>query len=75
MALIEHHTSRNLGVDAYTLCWNQWQIEVIAVMRKEFGAFLPEISLDDVDWPSWQKFFVEGRSPRAAVLRAFERDL
>jgi hypothetical protein len=55
--------------------WNQWQSEVVAVLQRDFRHLLHEISHDDVDWPSWHRFFVEGRSPRAAVMRALERDL
>jgi hypothetical protein len=55
--------------------WSQWQTEVLAVLRGNFEELLQEISLDDVDWPSWHKFFVEGRSPQAAVMRALEQDL
>jgi hypothetical protein len=55
--------------------WNRWQREVVAVLQGDFKDLLHEISLDDVDWPSWYRFFVEGSSPRAAVMRALERDL
>jgi hypothetical protein len=48
---------------------------VLAILRRDLKEILHEISLDDVDWPSWYKFFMEGRSPRAAVMRALERDL
>lgn len=55
--------------------WAQWQIEVVALLQGDFEEFLHGISLDDVDWPSWRDFYIEGRSPRAAVDRALERDL
>ena len=55
--------------------WTQWQNEVVALLQGDFEELLQQISLDDVDWPSWRKFFIEGRSPRAAVDRALERDL
>lgn len=58
-----------------TETWNQWQRDVVALLRKDFSGTLPEIGLDDVDWPSWHTFFVQGRTPRSAIERAFERDL
>jgi hypothetical protein len=33
------------------------------------------IGLEDIDWPSWRVFFQQGKSPRAAIERALERDL
>lgn len=53
----------------------QWQDEVVAVLRSDFEDLLPRISLDDVDWSTWRDFYAQGRSPRAAVNRALERDL
>jgi hypothetical protein len=53
----------------------QWQYEVVAILRGDFEELLRDISLDDVDWASWHAFYVEGRSARAAVDRALERDL
>ena len=55
--------------------YGQWQSEVLAILQRDLRELLHEISLDDVDWPSWYRFFMEGRSPRAAVMRALERDL
>jgi hypothetical protein len=55
--------------------WAQWQAEVVAMLSAEFEEILHRISIDDVDWPSWRDYYVEGRSPRAAVNRALERDL
>jgi len=55
--------------------WTQWQNEVVALLHGVFQEILNEISLEDVDWPSWHRFFIEGHSPRAAVDRALERDL
>jgi hypothetical protein len=55
--------------------WTQWQAEVVAMLSAEFEEILHRISIDDVDWPSWRNYYVEGRSPRAAVERALERDL
>jgi hypothetical protein len=59
----------------FDYAYRQWQSEVLAVLRGDLKELLQEISFDDVDWPSWYRFFVEGRSPRAAVMRALERDL
>jgi hypothetical protein len=55
--------------------WVQWQIEVVAALGTELKEILQHISLDDVDWPAWRNFYLEGRSPHAAVNRALERDL
>jgi hypothetical protein len=55
--------------------WPEWQTEVVAVLRRDLEEILRDISIDDVDWPSWRSFYLEGRSPRAAVDRALERDL
>lgn len=55
--------------------WTQWQSEVVALLREDLEQLLRHISLDDVDWPSWRNFYLQGKSPRAAVNRALERDL
>jgi hypothetical protein len=55
--------------------WTQWQSEIVAVLNSELRELLHHLSLDDIDWPSWRIFYLEGRSPRAAVERALERDL
>lgn len=55
--------------------WLTWQRDVVAVLRRDLAEALPVISLEDVDWPSWQRYFLEGHSPQTAVNRAFERDL
>ncbi len=55
--------------------WEQWQHEIVALLRGDFGDSLEIVSIDDVDWPSWQAFYVQGRSPRSAIERALERDL
>jgi hypothetical protein len=59
----------------FEYAYGQWQREVVAVLQGDLKDLLHEISFDDVDWPSWYRFFMEGRSPRAAVMRALERDL
>jgi hypothetical protein len=58
-----------------TLKWTQWQHDVVALLEKEFVETLQQISMDDIDWPSWRAYFVQGKSPRAAIDRALERDL
>jgi hypothetical protein len=55
--------------------WAQWQNEVVAVLRRHLADTLHHVSVDDVDWAAWETFYLEGRSPRAAVDRALERDL
>jgi hypothetical protein len=55
--------------------WAMWQTEVVALLQGDFEELLRHISIEDVDWPSWQRFYLEGRSPRSAVDRALERDL
>jgi hypothetical protein len=55
--------------------WAQWQCEIVALLRMDFDQSLQDISLDDVDWVSWRSFYEQGKSPRAAIERALERDL
>jgi hypothetical protein len=55
--------------------WEQWQHDIVALLKSDFGDALQIISIDDVDWPSWQELYAQGRSPRAAIERALERDL
>ena len=55
--------------------WNEWQQDVLSLLRADFQEVLHEIGIDDVDWSTWHAFFIQGRSPRAAVDRAMERDL
>lgn len=55
--------------------WTQWQEAVLEVLRTDFDGILTPIDLEDVDWPAWRDFYIEGRSPRAAVNRALECDL
>ena len=61
--------------NATVLGWLQWQLGVVAVLRADFVGILQEITLDDVDWDAWRNFYIEGRTPRASVDRALERDL
>jgi hypothetical protein len=55
--------------------WVQWQAEVVATLSAELEEVLDPLSLEDVDWVAWYGLYLEGRSPRAAVDRALERDL
>jgi hypothetical protein len=55
--------------------WVQWQAEVLAELGTELEEVLHYVSMEDVDWSSWRNYYLEGRSPRAAVDRALERDL
>ena len=55
--------------------WAEWQSEVVCLLRQDLDEFLSCISIDDVDWAAFQTFFLEGRTARAAVDRALERDL
>jgi hypothetical protein len=55
--------------------WQRWQTEVVSLLRGYLHGELAAIDFEDVDWPSWRPFFVQGRSPRAAVDRALERDI
>jgi hypothetical protein len=57
------------------LSWDEWQHEVISLLNAGFEEILEQVSLADVDWSSWRRFFLEGRSPGAAISRALERDL
>jgi hypothetical protein len=57
------------------LSWNQWREAVVKVLRAELADTLRHIGLDDVDWGAWRVFYESGRTPRAAVNRALERDL
>jgi hypothetical protein len=54
--------------------WIQWQQSVVRLLRAEFNEALQHIGFDEVDWASWRAFYDEGRSPKAAIDRALERD-
>jgi hypothetical protein len=55
--------------------WSEWQSEVLGLLRRELAEALHQISLDEVDWSAWERYFQAGHSPSAAVDRAFERAL
>jgi hypothetical protein len=41
----------------------------------ECAEALRHISIDDVDWAAWRCFYDQGKTPRASIDRALERDL
>ena len=55
--------------------WAEWQRDVIAILRRDFREALDQVTLEDVDWAAWLRFYLEGRTASAAVDRALERDL
>ena len=55
--------------------WPQWQSEIVRLLRADFLLELQDITAEDIDWVSWQPYYVQGRSPRQAIERALERDL
>jgi hypothetical protein len=55
--------------------WLQWRAGVIAEIRYDFREVLQDVNDADVDWDAWRPLYEEGRSPRAAVDRAFLRDV
>jgi hypothetical protein len=55
--------------------WTQWQMEIVALLQRDFEEALGHISIEDIDWPSWHALYIQGRSPRAAIERALERDI
>jgi len=52
--------------------WIQWQHSVVRLLRAELNE--AGMGFDEIDWTSWRAFYEEGRSPRAAIDRALERD-
>jgi hypothetical protein len=55
--------------------FERWQEQVLSILRNEFCEELVLITTDEVDWRSWRVFYEQGRSARAAVNRALERDI
>ena len=55
--------------------WSEWRRGVICTIRAHFGGILDQVGEDDVDWEAWRPLYDEGRSPKAAVERAFLRDI
>ena len=58
-----------------TESWTDWRQGVVAVIRTEFHDIFDQVGDDDIDWEAWRPLFEEGRSPKAAVDRAFLRDV
>lgn len=63
------------GLPAAAQAWSEWQRDVLDILRRDFREALDHLSLEDVDWPAWLRFYLEGRTASAAVDRALERDL
>ena len=63
------------GLRSLTQTCAELQRDVVAILQRDFREALDHISLEDVDWPAWVRFYLEGRSASAAVDRALERDL
>jgi len=59
----------------FGMSWERWQTELVALLRSDLCGELQNTTLDDVDWSSWEVFYLQGRTPRAAIDRALERDL
>jgi hypothetical protein len=64
-----------IRMEAPAMTWRQWQFAVLQLLRADLTEVIQRIGFDDVDWPSWRGFYNEGRTPRAAINRALERDL
>ena len=61
--------------DAVTaMNWPRWQRAVLQLLRADFAEVLQHIAFEEVDWDSWRSLYEAGRTPRAAVNRALERD-
>jgi len=56
--------------------WEEWQREIVELLQKDFGGdALRHIGLEDIDWPSWHIYYLQGKAPSAAIECALERDL
>jgi hypothetical protein len=55
--------------------WNTWQQEIVTLLHQELSAILGPVGLTDVDWPAWRPLYEQGHSAKAALDRAFERDV
>jgi len=62
-------------LDELTESWTDWRQGVVAVIRTEFRGIFDQIDDADIDWEAWRPLFDEGRSPQAAVDKAFVRNL
>jgi hypothetical protein len=69
-------TRRSYVSTSDTEQWEKWQSDIVTLLRSDFaGEVLGDLCLEDIDWPSWHGFYLQGKSPRAAIERALERDL
>jgi len=71
---MEQQQSSDQAADVNLPSWVQWQRAVLALLRADVSGVLRSIQIDDVDWDAWHSFYLEGRSPRAAIDRALARD-
>ena len=55
--------------------WQQWRAGVVDEIRCDLSEVLEDVKDADVDWDAWRPLYEERRSPRAAVDRAFLRDI
>jgi hypothetical protein len=49
--------------------WTRWQETVVQLLQDDFA-----VEFDEVDWSSWRIYYEQGRTPKAAIDRALERD-
>jgi hypothetical protein len=54
--------------------WIHWQMEVVEAIRELYHDVFSDIEFSDIDWSAWRPLYEEGRSPLAAVSRAFVLD-
>jgi hypothetical protein len=62
-------------MDTMTTPWIVWQVQVLEAVRLMLCELVAPLDLSDIDWDAFRPFYEQGRSPQAAVDRAFERDL
>ena len=53
--------------------WMMWQQQVLNKIRRDYADILEQLTLDDIDWPSWRDLYDQGRSASDAVDHAFVR--
>jgi hypothetical protein len=53
--------------------WMVWQEQVLNKIRRDYADILEQLTLDDIDWPSWRDLYDQGRSASDAVDHAFVR--